>query len=152
MAKRKTWLEKMNGKGDLPKRVLLDAESARRLGFREMLIPSPWDVRATMAKVPPGRVATVAELRSAMAKGAGVEGTCPMTTGIFAWIASNHAVEAGETDFPWWRTVKANGELIPRHPGGVEAQRRRLEAEGIGCVERKGRLFVENLERVLATL
>ena len=37
----------------------------------------------------------------------------------------------GEKDItPYWRTLKANGELNPKYPGGVEAQMARLEEEG----------------------
>lgn len=145
-------MEKMNGKGGLPKRVRLEGDAARRAGGETMLIPSPWDLRRLIAKIPRGKVATVAELRVALAREAKTDLACPMTTGIFTWIASNHAAEVGEADFPWWRTLKSKGELISRHPGGVEEQRRRLAAEGIACVERKGRLFVENLEQFLAVL
>lgn len=148
----KSWLEKMNGKGDLPKRVRLEGDAARRAGGETMIIPSPWDLRRLIATIPKGKVATVTELRAALAREANADLACPMTTGIFTWIASNHAAEAGDADFPWWRTLKAKGELIPRHPGGVEEQRRRLAAEAISCVERKGRVYVEGLKRVLAQL
>jgi alkylated DNA nucleotide flippase Atl1 len=148
----KTWLEKMNGKGDLPKRVRLEGGAARRAGGEIMVIPSPWDLRRLIATIPRGKVATVAELRVALAREANADVACPMTAGIFTWIASNYAAEAGEADFPWWRTLKSKGELISRHPGGVEEQRRRLAAEGIACVERKARIYVEDLGRFLATL
>jgi len=45
-----------------------------------------------MAKVPNGKVVTISEIRSALAKKHGATIGCPLTTGIFAWVAAN-AVE-----------------------------------------------------------
>ena len=51
---------------------------------------------------------------------------------------------------PYWRTLKAGGELNPKYPGGIEAQRQKLEAEG-HTVLQKGRekhhLFCQGLSR-----
>ena len=57
-----------------------------------------------------------------------------MTTGIFAGIAARAAEEAateGRKDItPYWRTLKAGGNLNEKYPGGVEAQAARLQSEG----------------------
>lgn len=57
-----------------------------------------------------------------------------MTTGIFAGIAARAAAEdaaEGKQDItPYWRTLKAKGELNEKYPGGVEAQAARLREEG----------------------
>lgn len=49
-----------------------------------------------------------------------------MTTGIFAWISAHAAEEAaaeGVQDVtPYWRTLKSDGELNEKYPGGVEQQ------------------------------
>ncbi len=78
---------------------------------------------------------------------------CPMTTGILISIAAHAAAEAeGEGKkrvTPYWRALKANGELNPKYPGGVEAQRARLEAEGHSVIARGKRLFVEDFENKL---
>ena len=56
----------------------------------------------------------------------------------------------GETDTtPYWRTLKAGGELNPKYPGGVESLRERLESEGHTVVTRGKRLFVVHLEQAL---
>jgi len=59
---------------------------------------------------------------------------CPITTGIFAWIAA-HAAEEAKSEgrkriTPYWRTLKTGGELNPKYPGGIEGIRAHLEAEG----------------------
>ena len=77
-------------------------------------------------------------------------------TGIFTLIAARAAGE-DEADgkkrvTPYWRTLKAQGEVNPKYPGGVDAQRTRLEAEGHTVVARGKRLFVQNYEDKLARL
>jgi len=53
---------------------------------------------------------------------------------------------------PYWRTLKAGGELNPKFPGGVAVLRARLEAEGHVVEARGKRLFVVDHERALAHL
>jgi hypothetical protein len=89
-----------------------------------MAIASPREVDALMRKVPKGRVTTINELREKIARKHKADFACPITTGIFAWIAAHAAEEArerGEEDItPWWRTHlrrPAGGEV----PGRAEA-------------------------------
>ena len=154
MAKaRKTWREKLDDSKDLPKTVQITGAMRRNWGEGSCLIPAPKDVDAVMRKVPAKRVATVNELRGALANAAGATMACPLTTGIFAWIAANAAYEAEEAGktrvTPWWRTLKAKGELNPKFPGGVAEQMVRLEAEGHRVVTKGKRVFVEGYEQRL---
>lgn len=55
--------------------------------------------------------------------------TDPMTAGIFVSIAAWASFQRREDETPYWRTLKANGELNEKYPGGAEAQKKRLEAE-----------------------
>ena len=68
---------------------------------------------------------------------------CPITTGIFAWIAAHAAAEAEAAGkkriTPWWRTLKTGGELNPKYPGGVKEQAARLRAEGWRIQPGKGK-------------
>src|ERR1700677_4357588 len=81
---------------------------------------------------------------------------CPLTTGIFAWIAAHAAEEAAAAGVkritPYWRTLKRGGELNPKFPGGVAALKARLEAEGHRVVPRGKRFVVVDFERVLFKL
>ena len=80
---------------------------------------------------------------------------CPITTGIFAWIAAHAAEEAAgegkKRTTPYWRTLKTGGELNPKYPGGLPALRQRLEAEGHEIIAKGKRLFVAEYEKRLAT-
>ena len=61
-----------------------------------MVIPSPREVDAIMKRVPAGKLITINEIRAVLARRHGATIGCPMTTGIFAWIAANAAEEDAE--------------------------------------------------------
>ena len=55
---------------------------------------------------------------------------------------------------PYWRTLKAGGELNEKYPGGVQAQREKLAAEGHEIVARGRtsiRYYVKDYEKSLFT-
>jgi len=153
---RRSWREKLADSKDLPKTIVLEGRAREKWGGGTMVIPSPLQVDALMRRAPAKKVVTSAELRSALARDAGVESACPITTGIFAWIAAHAADEAekeGERRVtPWWRTLKTGGELNAKFPGGLEEQARRLELEGHRIVARGKRRFVVDHRAVLAEL
>ena len=79
-----------------------------------------------------------------------MESACPITTGIFSWISA-HAVEeagaAGEKKVtPYWRTLKKDGELNPKYPGGIAGLKRKLAAEGHAFVAKGKRVLVRDYE------
>ena len=153
MKHRKTWREKLADDKGLPKTALIEGKMTRRWGEGSMVVPAPREVDALMKRVPKGRLVTINELRAALARKHKVNITCPITTGIFAWIAANAAVEdesAGRKRItPFWRTLKAGGELNAKYPGGIEAVRARLEAEGHKVISRGKRTFVQEFEKSL---
>jgi len=81
---------------------------------------------------------------------------CPITTGIFAWIAAHAAVEAeaeGKKRItPYWRTLRSKGEVNPKYPGGIPALKRKLAAEGHKVIQNGKRFFVQDFEKRLAPL
>ncbi len=109
-----------------------------------------------MRRVPEGKLITINEIRAALAKKHGATIGCPMTTGIFAWIAANAAEEQrqkGEKDItPYWRTLKSGGVINPKYPGGVEAQKKLLEKEGHEVVQKGKKYVVVDFEKSLAKL
>jgi hypothetical protein len=109
-----------------------------------------------MRRVPRGKLATINEIRACLAKKHGTDIACPMTTGIFAWIAAHAAEEArakGRKEItPYWRTLKTGGELNPKYPGGIPALRRQLSAEGHKVVKKGGRFVVADFDKKLAAL
>jgi alkylated DNA nucleotide flippase Atl1 len=150
---KKTWSEKLADGKDLPRVVNIDARMSKRWGHGTCAIPAPREVDVLMRRVPHGRITTINEIREALAKKHGATIGCPITTGIFAWIAANAADEAERAGTakitPYWRTLKSGGEINPKYPGGLEAVRARLEAEGHCVVARGRRWFVADHERVL---
>lgn len=81
--------------------------------------------------------------------------TDPMTAGIFVSIAAWASFQRREDETPYWRTLKANGELNEKYPGGAEAQKKRLEAEGHAVIKKgrkNSRYFVKDYESALFVL
>ena len=141
MAKpKKSWREKLATSKDLPK---------------TMVIPAPFEVDALMKQVPKGRLVTINELRATLAAKHKVNFACPLTTGIFSWIAAHAAAEAEaegtQRITPFWRTLKTGGEINPKYPGGVEAVAGRLRPEGHKIVAKGKRMFVADYEKKLFT-
>ena len=107
-----------------------------------MYFAPPMDYDAAMRRVPYGKLTTVGDIRAWFAEQSGADFTEPITAGIFVSIAAWASYQRGEDEPPWWRTLKANGELNPKYPGGAEAQKEKLEAEG-HTVIRKGRTNIK---------
>lgn len=132
--KRKTWREKLADDKDLPKVVKFTGHLAATLGPGTMVIPAPREVDALIRRVRKGRVTTIGALRAKLARQHGTTIACPLTTGIFSWIAAHAAAEdeaAGKRRItPWWRVLKEGNKLNPKFPGGIAEQARRLRSEG----------------------
>lgn len=139
---RKTWREKLADDKDLPKVIRIAGNYRKSWGQGTCAIAAPLEVDALVRRIPKGRVALVNDLREAIAHKHGATIGCPITTGIFAWIAAHAAEEdraAGRKRItPWWRTLKANGELNPKYPGGIRNQARLLRLEGHRILAGKG--------------
>jgi hypothetical protein len=152
MAKRKSWKEKLLDDKDLPKVVPIEGKMSKRWGRGTVVIAAPREVDAIMRRVRKGRLITINEIRAELAKKHGATIGCPITTGIFAWIAAHAAEEdaaAGRRGTPYWRTLKTGGELNQKYPGGVKALKRLLEAEGHTVVAKGKRWFVADYGRAL---
>jgi alkylated DNA nucleotide flippase Atl1 len=125
----------------------------RRWGEGTVVIPAPMEVDEIMRKVPYGKLITINEIRAALARKHKATIGCPITTGIFAWIAANAAQEQrqkGEENItPYWRTLKTGGILNEKYPGGVEGQRNLLEMEGHKVVKRGKKYVVLDYEKSL---
>ena len=148
---RKTYNEKLNSPGGLPKiEDLCDKpEAAKRMGGYKMLIAAPMQYNAVMAMIPEGKVTTTDRVRAHLAAHADADVTCPLTAGIFTNICAHASEERAENKIPWWRTLKAKGELNEKYP---EGQRLRLEMEGHTVVQKGKRYFAEDFESKLFDL
>lgn len=147
----------LNDSKDMPKfQIITDQKSIQKYGGNRMYFAPPVDYDNVMRKVPWGKVITVREIREYFARLSGADFTEPITAGIFISIAAWASYQrSGDDETPYWRTLKANGELNPKYPGGVEAQKGRLEEEGHVIVQRGRtdiRYFVKDYERLLFEL
>jgi hypothetical protein len=154
--KRLSWSEKLDNSKGLPKVGPIGPTMSKRWGEGTMVVPAPREVEAVMKSVPAGKLITIDEIRTALAKKHRTTIACPLTTGIFAWIAAQAAEEeAGSrrgaaATTPYWRTLKAGGYLNEKYPGGALAQKAKLEAEGHSVAVRGKRYAVVDYERMLA--
>lgn len=141
---------------DMPKlKIITDRASIEKYGGDRMYFAPPIDYDAVMRKIPFGRLTTVGKIREHLAKRAGADFTEPITAGIFVSIAAWASWQRQEDETPYWRTLKADGELNGKYPGGAALQKERLEAEG-HTVIRRGRsnirYYVKDYENALYDL
>lgn len=153
---RKTFNEKLQDSKDMPKIVVVDDEkSIERYGGKNMLIAPPLEYSEIMAQVPEGKLITITEIREFLAKKHDAEFTCPMTAGIFISLAAQASCERQDNRIAFWRTLKKDGELNPKYPGGIDYQIEMLSREGHTFLT-KGRknirYFVENYKENLYDL
>lgn len=146
----------LNDSKDMPKiQIITDEKSIEKYGGNRMYFAPPKDYDDVMKKVPHGKVITVGEIREYFARQSGADFTEPITAGIFVSIAAWASFQRDTDKTPYWRTLKANGELNSKYPGGTEAQKKLLEAEGHTVIQ-KGRTnikyYVKDYEKALFKL
>lgn len=141
---------------DMPKiQTITDVKSIEKYGGERMYFAPPMDYDKVMKQVPHGKVITVGKIREYFARMSGADFTEPITAGIFVSIAAWASYQRSTDETPYWRTLKADGELNAKYPGGVEAQKEKLEEEGHTIIQ-KGRknirYYVKDYEDVLFNL
>src|SRR5205085_9696958 len=130
----------------------IEGKLSSRWGAGTVVIPAPIEVDEIMREVPKGKLITINEIRALLASKHKATIGCPITTGIFAWIAANAAAEEGtdaKSMMAYWRTLRSGGELNPKYPGGIAALKKRLQAEGHTVVQKGKKFFVEQFEKAL---
>ena len=141
---------------DMPKiQIITDKKSIEKYGGNRMFFAPPLDYDRVMRRIPCGKLITVGDIRAHFARENQVDFTDPITAGIFVAICAWASFQRTIDETPYWRTLKANGELNPKYPGGAEAQKAKLETEGHTVVT-KGRTniryFVKDYEKTLYDL
>ena len=141
---------------DMPKfQTITDEKSIEKYGGDRMYFAPPIDYDRIMKRVPYGKVITVGEIRDYFAKQNGSDFTEPITAGIFLSIAAWASYQRSEDETPYWRTLKANGELNAKYPGGIETQKAKLEAEGHTIIQRGRKnisYYVKDYEKTMFEL
>jgi hypothetical protein len=158
MSRKKSFNEKLNNSQDLPKVKFVgyDQNMAKRFGAGNMLIAAPLEYDEVMKKIPERKLITSNEIRAFLAKKHNADFTCQLTAGIFINLAAKASQERenlGSSDLtPYWRTLKKDGELNEKYPGGIEQQRILLEMEGHEIIKKGKRFFVKDYEKALFQL
>lgn len=154
--KRKTWKQKLEGAKNFPKTLKLESNFPCYMALKKMgaqpgdsvVLAPPLEVDAVMKMVPEGRLLTLRLICDKLAAKHETQYCCTLTTGIFVTIAANAADET-KGDTPYWRTLKNDGELNKKFPGGVERQKELLLKEGHVIINRGKRLFVKDYQEKL---
>jgi len=151
---RKSWQEKLADDKGLPKVEKITDKMSKRWGTGTVVIPAPREVDEIMRKIPKGKLITTNDIRSTLARKHGATIGCPITTGIFAWVAAHvaeeRAAEGKKNITPYWRTLKTGGLINEKYPGGLEAQKKLLEKEGHKVIQKGKNFVVVEFQKYLA--
>jgi alkylated DNA nucleotide flippase Atl1 len=157
----KSWQEKMQDKANTPKILKLEKNypcynAVHKMGADigdDVVLVNPQEVEALMKIVPEGKLVTLREICCKLADKYHVKACCTLTAGIFTMTAANAAeemkAEGKENSLPYWRTLKAEGELNPKYPGGITEQAALLEREGFTIIYKGKKAFVRDYEKYL---
>ena len=161
---KKNWREKLEDKASLPKVLKLETRfpcynAVHKMGAEagdEVVLVNPSEVVDIMKQVPEGKLTTIVEICMKLARRHDTKGCCSLTTGIFVMTAANTVEEARQEgkllDIPYWRTLKADGYLNPKYPGGQEAHKKLLEQEGYEVVQKGKKYLVQDFQKYLISL
>lgn len=154
--KKKTWKEKLEDKKGFPKVLEFDpkfpcGKALEKIGAKpgdSVVLAQPSEVEEVMREVPEGKLITLNGICNTLAKKHKTQYCCTLTTGIFVVIAAN-AAEETKNNVPYWRTIKNDGELNAKYPGGLEKQKELLEKEGHSIIRKGKSYYVKNFETKL---
>ena len=158
---KKTWQEKLEDKATLPKVLKLEKgfpcyNAVHKMGAEagdDIVLVNPSEVVGIMKQVPKGKLITIVEVCKKIARQHNMKGCCSLTTGIFIMTAANAAEEAARDGkslgIPYWRTLKSDGFLNEKYPGGQESHKKLLEQEGHKVIRKAKRFLVQDFQKYL---
>ncbi len=120
MAKKPTDWRKRFGAAKPPHVVMLHSDFAGVKAGTTMLISSPGDIAAYLAKIPKGETRTIERLRNELARKASAQAMCPVTTAIYLRVVAEVSLcdlEAGkriEDVVPFWRVVTPDSKVAKK--------------------------------------
>ena len=144
---------RLNDEKDFPKIKTIPKKLHKSWGIGKFVMPSPLEVNSLMKKVSKGKLTTINQLRGILAKKYKTTTACPIVTGIFVIIAARAAEEGLKEGkkrvTPYWRTIKSNGIINEKYPGGIAAQKKILKQEGHIILSKGKNYIVENYQNKL---
>lgn len=118
--KKPTDWRKRFGAAKPPHVVMLHADFAGVKAGNTMLISSPGEIANYLSRIPPGETRTMDRLRNELARKAGANAMCPVTTAIYlrvvAEVALTDLAEGRRLDevVPFWRVVKPDSKVAKK--------------------------------------
>jgi hypothetical protein len=152
--KRKSWQEKLEDVKGFPKKLKFDpklpcgkalTKQGAKRGDSVVLAPGT-EVNEIMKKVTKGKLITLNYICRKLAKNHRTKYCCTLVTGIYITTAAN-AAEETKSKIPYWRTIKNNGELNEKYPGGAARQKKQLEKEGHKIIKKGKKYYVKDFEQ-----
>ena len=144
---------RLHDEKDFPKIKTIPKKLHKSWGIGKFVMPSPLEVNSLMKKVSKGKLTTINQLRGILAKKYKTATACPIVTGIFVIIAARAAEEelkeGKKRVTPYWRTIKTNGIINEKYPGGIAAQKKILKQEGHIILSKGKNYIVENYQNKL---
>jgi hypothetical protein len=131
---RQAWSEKLRKDAE-PGVKPLDRRFAGHVPGDLMLVSTPWAIDRRIRRLRPGTAITVAQFRDRLAKSAGADFTCPLSTGIFLRIVAEAALEQRDTGTPaegitpFWRVIEPDSALAKKLSCGPQFISRMRRAE-----------------------
>jgi alkylated DNA nucleotide flippase Atl1 len=127
------------------------AKALEKIGAQpgdSVVLAPPLEVNEIIKNVPVGKLITLNGICQRLAQKHRTKFCCPLTTGIFVMIVAN-AAEETKSNLPYWRTIKNNGELNAKFPGGIEAHKKHLEKEGHIIYQKGKKYYVKDFDQKL---
>jgi hypothetical protein len=118
--KKPTDWRKRFGSAKPPHIVTLHADFAGVKAGNTMLTSSPGEIANYLSRIPPGETRTLDRLRNELARKAGAQSMCPVTTAIYLRVVAEVALrdlEEGKTldqVVPFWRVVLPGSKLAQK--------------------------------------
>jgi hypothetical protein len=106
--------------------VMLHTDFAGVKAGNTMLISSPGDIAVYVARIPRGETRTMDRLRNELARKAGADAMCPVTTAIYLRVVAEVALqdldEGKRLDevVPFWRVVTPDSKVAKKLSGGPD--------------------------------
>jgi hypothetical protein len=129
------WYKKFNSAKE-PHVVTLHSDFAGVKAGQTMLISSPGEIAAYVSQIPQGKTATIARLRTDLARRAKADAMCPVTTSIFLKVVA----EVGLADIaggksmsdvaPFWRVIEPSSKLAAKLSCGSDGIEHLLRLDG----------------------
>ena len=118
--KKPTDWRKRFGAAKAPHVVMLHADFAGVKAGNTMLISSPGEIANYLSRISPGETRTMDRLRNELARKAGANAMCPVTTAIYlrvvAEVALTDLAEGKRLDevVPFWRVVTPDSKVAKK--------------------------------------